>query len=61
VGKREDEPIGRGDRAFVLRLLAASILVAVLSFVALGVLDSARLGDCAARGFLQVTEPPSSD
>ncbi len=60
---KEGKPsrIRKGDPGFLLRLaggLAVAVLLAVLVF---GVLDRSRLGSCAARGFLQVTETPSSD
>ncbi|MDH3728618.1 MAG: hypothetical protein OER77_13900 [Myxococcales bacterium] len=57
----EDEPIRRGDRRFVLRLVGAGLVVVFLAFLVLGVLDSSNLGNCAARGFLEVTETPPSD
>jgi hypothetical protein len=53
-------PIRTGDRGFVLRLAGGLGVVALLAFLVLGVLDSSRLGSCAARGFLQITEPGPS-
>ncbi len=57
----EDEPTRSGDRGFVLRLIGAAVVVVVLAVLVLGVLDSSNLGNCAARGFLEVTETPTSD
>ena len=58
----EDErPIRKGDRAFLFRLLGGAAVVVLLGILVLGLLDKSRLGSCAARGFLQVTETPSSD
>ena len=37
-----------------------SVLI-LLSILVLGLLDRSQLGGCAARGFLQVTDTPSSD
>jgi hypothetical protein len=56
----KDRPIRTGDRSFVLRLAGGVGVVVLLVFLVLGVLDSSRLGSCAARGFLQITEPGSS-
>lgn len=61
MSRSEDGPIRKGDRGFVLRLLGASVAIAILAILALGVLDSSNLGNCAARGFLHVTETPPSD
>ncbi len=61
MSRGEDEPIRRGDRGFVLRLVGAALVVVLLGFLVLGVLDSSNLGNCAARGFLEVTETPLSD
>ena len=61
MSRGEDEPIRRGDRGFVLRLVGAALVVVLLGFLVLGVLDSSNLGNCAARGFLEVTETPPSD
>jgi hypothetical protein len=36
-------------------------MVFALALLVLAVLGKSRLGSCAARGFLQVTETPSSD
>ena len=57
----EDEPPRSGDWAFVLRLLGAAVAIVVLAVLVLGVLDRSNLGNCAARGFLDVTETPTSD
>lgn len=57
----EDErPIRRGDRAFLFRLVGGAGVVVLLAVLILGLLDKSRLGSCAARGFEQVTDPPSS-
>lgn len=61
MGHGEDEPIRKGDRGFVLRLVGAGLVVVVLAILVLGLLDSSNLGNCAARGFLEVTETPPSD
>jgi hypothetical protein len=57
----EDGPIRKGDRGFLLRLIGAAAIVVLVAVLVLGVLDGSRLGSCAARGFLQITETPSSD
>jgi len=57
----DDQRIRKGDRSFVLRLIGAGAVVVFLAVLVLGVLDDSRLGSCAARGFLQLTETPSSD
>jgi hypothetical protein len=56
----KDRPIRTGDRGFVLRLAGGAGVAILLAFLVLGVLDSSRLGSCAARGFLQITEPAPS-
>lgn len=61
MSRGEDRPARSGDRGFVMRLVGAALVVVVLAFLVLGVLDSSNLGNCAARGFFQVTETPSSD
>lgn len=61
MGRGEERRIRRGDRGFLLRLVGAALAVAVLAFVVLGVMDRSNLGNCAARGFLQVTETPPAD
>ena len=57
----DDDPIQKGDRAFLLRLVGTAAVVVILAVLVLGLLDRSRLGSCAARGFLQITETPSSD
>ena len=61
MGNGNDGPIRKGDRAFLFRLLGGAAVVALLATLVLGLLDDSRLGSCAARGFLQVTDAPSSD
>ncbi len=61
MGASEDRPIRKGDKGFLFRLLGGAAVVLLLSVLVLGLLDKSRLGSCAARGFLQVTETPSSD
>jgi hypothetical protein len=61
MGTGDDGPIRKGDRGFLFRLLGGAVVVVLLGILVLGLLDKSRLGSCAARGFLQVTEPPSSD
>jgi hypothetical protein len=61
VGNRDEQGIRKGDRGFLFQLLGALALVFVLALLVLGVLNESSLGSCAARGFLQVTETPSSD
>ena len=61
MGNGNDRPIRKGDKAFLLRLIGGVGVVVLLSVLVLGLLDKSRLGSCAARGFLQVTDPPSSD
>jgi hypothetical protein len=56
----KDRPIRTGDRGFVLSLAGGVGVAILLAFLVLGVLDSSRLGSCAARGFLQITEPGPS-
>ena len=61
MGNGDDRPIRKGDRAFLFRLLGGAAVVALLAALVLGLLGNLRLGSCAARGFLQVTDAPSSD
>ena len=61
MGSGEDHQIGKGDRGFLLRLVGGVGVVVLLAILVLGILDDSSLGSCAARGFLQVTETPSSD
>ena len=61
MGTGDDQPIRKGDRGFLFRLLGGAAVVVLLGVLVLGLLDKSRLGSCAARGFFQVTEPPSSD
>jgi hypothetical protein len=61
MGNADDGPIRKGDRGFLFRLLGGVGVVIVLAIVVLGLLDQSRLGNCAARGFLEVTDTPSSD
>lgn len=56
-----DQPIRKGDRGFLLRLVGGVGAVVLLAVLILGVLDDSRFGSCAARGFLEITETPSSD
>jgi hypothetical protein len=57
----EEGPIRKGDRGFLLRLVGGAGVIVLLAVLVLGLLDDSRLGSCAARGFLQITETPSSD
>ncbi len=57
----DDRPIRKGDRGFLMRLAGGAGIVILLGVLVLGLLDDSRLGSCAARGFLQITETPSSD
>jgi hypothetical protein len=57
----DDGPIRKGDRGFLFRLIGGAAVVVVLTALILGLLDRSRLGSCAARGFLEVTDPPASD
>ncbi|TNF61921.1 MAG: hypothetical protein EP303_04820 [Deltaproteobacteria bacterium] len=61
MGSGEDRGIRKGDRGFLLRLVGGAGVVVLLAILVLGILDDSRLGSCAARGFLQVTDTPSSD
>lgn len=61
MGDAGKQPIRRGDKGFVLRLLGGFALVVLLGVVVLGLLDRSRLGSCAARGFLQVTQDAGSE
>ena len=61
MGDGDERPIRRGDRAFLFRMFGGVALVVLLGILVLGLLDRSRLGSCAARGFLEVTETPSSD
>ena len=56
-----DRPIRKGDRGFLFRLIGGVAVVILLGVLVLGLLDKSRLGSCAARGFLQVTDPGASD
>lgn len=56
----DDAPIRKGDRGFLFRLLGGAGVVVLLAVLVLGLLDKSRLGSCAARGFEQVTDAPSS-
>lgn len=56
-----DGPIRKGDRGFLMRLAGGVGVVLLLGVLVLGLLDDSRVGSCAARGFLQITETPSSD
>lgn len=57
----DDEPIRKGDRGFLFRLIGGAAVVVLLTVLILGLLDRSRLGSCAARGFLDVTDVPASD
>jgi len=61
MGNADNQPIRKGDRGFLFRLLGGAAVVILLAILVLGLMDQSRLGSCAARGFLQVTDPPSSD
>ena len=61
MGSDIERPIRKGDKAFLFRLIGGAGLVILLGVLVLGILDSSKLGSCAARGFLQVTDTPSSD
>ena len=61
MGGADDQRIRKGDRGFLLRLIGAAAVVVLLTVLVLGILDDSRLGSCAARGFLQLTDTPSSD
>lgn len=61
MGGENDERIRKGDRGFLLRIVGGVGVAVLLALLVLGVLDDSRLGSCAARGFLQVTDAPSSD
>ncbi|KPK14914.1 MAG: hypothetical protein AMJ62_11400 [Myxococcales bacterium SG8_38] len=61
MGDGEEKRLRRGDLRFLMRICGAVALVVLLAVLVLGVLDRSRLGSCAARGFLEVTETPSSD
>jgi hypothetical protein len=61
MGNADNRPIRKGDRGFLFRLLGGAAVVILLAILVLGLMDQSRLGSCAARGFLQVTDPPSSD
>ena len=61
MGSGKDRRIRKGDRGFLLRLVGGAGVVVLLAILVLGILDDSRLGSCAARGFLQVTDTPSSD
>lgn len=61
MGNGDERPIRKGDRGFLLRLAGGVTVAILLAMLVLDVLDSSRLGGCAARGFLELTETPSSD
>ena len=61
MGGEDDPPIRKGDKGFLFRLIGGVGIVVLLGALVLGLLDRSRLGGCAARGFLQVTDTPSSD
>ncbi|MGB5702788.1 MAG: hypothetical protein WBM48_08230 [Polyangiales bacterium] len=61
MGNADNRPIRKGDIGFLFRLLGGAAVVILLAILVLGLMDQSRLGSCAARGFLQVTDPPSSD
>ena len=58
---REHEPIRKGDRGFLFRLIGGAGVVVFLGIFVLSILDDSKLGSCAARGFQQVTDAPPSD
>jgi hypothetical protein len=57
----DHEPIRKGDRGFLFRLIGGAAIVLFLSILVLSVLDNSKLGSCAAHGFQQVTDAPASD
>ena len=61
MGNGDEGPIRKGDKSFVFRLIGGVGVVILLGVLVLGILDKSNLGSCAARGFLQVTDTPSSD
>jgi hypothetical protein len=61
MGDGSERRIRKGDRAFLFRLIGGVAVVVLLGILVLGLLDQSRLGSCAARGFLQITETRSSD
>ena len=61
MGGENDERIRKGDRGFLLRIVGGVGVAVLLALLVLGVLDDSRLGSCAARGFLQITDAPPSD
>jgi hypothetical protein len=61
MGSGNEGPIRRGDKGFLFRLIGGVGVVVLLGVLVLGLLDKSGLGGCAARGFLQVTAPASSD
>ena len=61
MGTGDEGPIRKGDRGFLLRLGGGVTVAILLAILVLDVLDSSRLGGCAARGFQELTETPSSD
>jgi hypothetical protein len=61
MGNGDDRPVRKGDRGFLFRLLGGAAVVVLLAILVLGLLGQSRLGSCAARGFLQLTDTPSSD
>ncbi|MEM7434756.1 MAG: hypothetical protein AAF436_06350 [Myxococcota bacterium] len=60
MAEGDGDPIRRGDRGFLVRLVGGGLAVIVLAILLLNVLDSSNLGGCASRGFDQVTETPPS-
>jgi hypothetical protein len=61
MGTGEERPIRKGDRGFLLRLAGGVAVAILLAILVLDLLDSSKLGGCAARGFEQLTKTPSSD
>jgi hypothetical protein len=57
----EEQPIRRGDRGFLFRLIGAAGVVILLGVLVLGLMDQSRLGGCAAKGFQQLTDTSPSD
>lgn len=61
MGNADERPSRKGDRGFLFRLLGGAAVVILLAILVLGLMDQSRLGSCAASGFLQLTDVPSSD
>ena len=57
----DNRPIRKGDRGFILRLVGGVGVFFLFAVLVLGLLERSNLGGCAARGFFEVTETPSSD